>query len=120
MNTDSADLPFTGGEAQPNRRAEERVPARFEVHFSQTEDAAKALRAYSLNISSGGLCLRTRRAYDVGAPVRLELHVNGELFKLQGVVAWVRDESEAVGVRFTKLTEDDRTRLQSLIDSLKR
>lgn len=120
MNTDSANLPFTGGDSLPNRRVEERVSARFEVHFNHMEDAAKALRAYSLNISSGGLCLRTKRAYDVGAPVKLELRVNGEVFNLQGVVAWVRDESEAVGVRFTKLSEEDRARLQSVIDSLKR
>jgi uncharacterized protein (TIGR02266 family) len=120
MSANSADLPFTGSEAPQNRRAEERIPARFEVHFNDTEEAAKALRAYSVNISSGGLCLRTKRAYDVGVPVQVELRVEGDTFKLRGVVAWVRDESEAVGVRFTKLTEEDRTRLQKVIDSFKR
>jgi len=120
MNTNSADLPFTGGDAPANRRTEERVPARFEVHFNDSEVAARALRAYSVNVSSGGLCLRTKRAYDVGVPVQVEMKVDGESFKLRGVVAWVRDESEAVGVRFTKLSDEDRARLQRLIDSLKR
>jgi len=120
MNANSADLPFTGGDSPQNRRTEERVPARFEVHFSDSEGAAKALRAYSVNISSGGLCLRTKRAYDVGVPVQVELRVDSETFKLRGVIAWVRDESEAVGVRFTKLSEEDRARLQRLIDSFKR
>ncbi len=120
MNSNSADLPFTDAEPLSNRRTEERVPARFEVRFTHSEQAAKALRAYSINISSGGLCLRTQRAYDVGAPVRLELRVDGETFKLEGVVAWVRDEAEAVGVRFTQMTDGDRLRLQRLIDSIKR
>ncbi len=85
MNTNSADVPATGHDAQANnRRGEERVSARFEVHFNHAQEAARALRAYSLNISAGGLCLRTRRAYDVG------------------------------------MTEEDRTRLQRVIDSLPR
>jgi uncharacterized protein (TIGR02266 family) len=120
MNSHSADMPTTGQGALPNRRGEERVPARFEVHFHHTQDAAKALRAYSLNISAGGLCLRTRRAYDVGSPVLVDILVEGESFQLHGVIAWVRDESEAVGVRFTDMSEVDRDRLQRVIDSLKR
>jgi uncharacterized protein (TIGR02266 family) len=120
MNTNSADLPYTGSDTPQNRRTEERIPARFEVHFNDTEEAAKALRAYSINVSSGGLCLRTKRSYDVGIPVQMELRLDGESFKLRGVIAWVRDESEAIGVRFTKLNEEERTRLQRVIDSLKR
>lgn len=120
MNANSADLPFTGGDAPQNRRTEERVPARFEVHFNDTEEAAKALRAYSINVSSGGLCLLTKRSYNVGVPVQVELRVDGESFKLRGVIAWVRDESDAIGVRFTKMSEEDRTRLQRVIDSFKR
>lgn len=120
MNSNSADMPATGKDALLNRRGEERISARFEVHFTQTQDAAKALRAYSLNISAGGLCLRTRRAYDVGSPVRMDMVVEGEAFQLQGVIAWVRDESEAIGVRFTHLNEEDRARLQRLIDSIQR
>jgi uncharacterized protein (TIGR02266 family) len=114
------DTSTTGNDDVPNRRGEERVPARFEVHFTQAEEAAKALRAYSLNISAGGLCRRTRRAHDVGSPVRMDMVVEGESFHLQGVIAWVRDEFEAVGVRFTHLSTEDRIRLQRVIDSLAR
>jgi uncharacterized protein (TIGR02266 family) len=108
------------GQDDLNRRTDERVSARFEVHFNDTQEAAKALRAYSLNVSAGGLCLRTRRSYDVGAPVQMDMVVEGQAFQLRGVIAWVRDEAEAVGVRFTEMTEKDRSRLQSVIDSLKR
>lgn len=120
MNSRSADVPATGQEDLLNRRTEERIPARFEVHFNETREAARALRAYSLNISAGGLCLRTRRTYDVGTPVQMDMVIEGQSFHIQGVVAWVRDESEAVGVRFTHMSGQDRERLQRVIDSIRR
>lgn len=103
-----------------NRRADERVAARFEVRFEQTEDAARALRAYSLNLSAGGLCLRTRKSYDVGSHVRLSMTIEGEAFQLTGIIAWVRDEQEAIGVRFTHVSDEDHARLQRVVDSFKR
>ncbi|MFB1485172.1 TIGR02266 family protein [Corallococcus sp. RDP092CA] len=103
-----------------NRRADERVAARFEVRFGQMEDAARALRAYSLNLSAGGLCLRTRKSYDVGAQVRLAMVIDGEEFHLTGVVAWVRDEAEAIGVRFVDVSEEDHERLRRVVASFKR
>lgn len=103
-----------------NRRSDERVTARFEVRFEQTEDAARALRAYSLNLSAGGLCLRTRKSYDVGAQVKLSMTIEGETFHLSGIIAWVRDESEAIGVRFTGVSDADYARLQRVVESFKR
>ncbi len=104
----------------PNRRTEERIAAHFEVRFAQTQDAARALRAYSVNVSSGGLCLRTRRAYELGATVSLAMKIGAEEFQFDGIVAWVREEDEAVGVRFTNVSDPDRARLQHVIDTLKR
>ncbi|MCP3137330.1 TIGR02266 family protein [Pyxidicoccus xibeiensis] len=121
MTTKAAD-DMAGGDlsAFANRRTDERVTARFEVRFEQTQDAARALRAYSINISAGGLCLRTRKAYDVGSQVRLSMVIEGEEFHLAGIVAWVRDEAEAIGVRFTDMNDEDRARLQRVVDSFKR
>jgi uncharacterized protein (TIGR02266 family) len=121
MTTKAADeMAGVDPSAFANRRSDERVAARFEVRFEQTQDAARALRAYSLNISAGGLCLRTRKAYDVGAQVRLSMVIEGEEFHLNGIIAWVRDEAEAIGVRFTDMGDDDRARLQRVVDSFKR
>jgi uncharacterized protein (TIGR02266 family) len=121
MTTKAAD-DMDGGDlsAYANRRSDERVAARFEVRFAQVQDAARALRAYSLNISAGGLCLRTRKAYDVGAQVRLSMAIEGEEFHINGIIAWVRDEAEAIGVRFTDMPDEDRARLQRVVDSFKR
>jgi uncharacterized protein (TIGR02266 family) len=103
-----------------NRRAHDRVTATFAVHFPDAEEAARALRAYSLNLSAGGLCLRTRRTYDVGAHVRLQMTVSGEDFDLEGIVSWVRDDAEAIGVRFVGVGEADQLRLQRVVASFKR
>jgi uncharacterized protein (TIGR02266 family) len=122
MRTGGEDGQERGG-SEPvgaERRTEERVAARFEVRFQGPEQAARALRAYSVNLSAGGLCLRTRKAYAVGAPVSIDMQVEGERFELRGVVAWVRPDHEAVGVRFSALSDEDRARLEQVVSSLRR
>ncbi|AGC46310.1 hypothetical protein MYSTI_05022 [Myxococcus stipitatus DSM 14675] len=121
MTSKAAEAEMTGDSAAyANRRADERVTAKFAVRFEQTEDAARALRVFSINVSAGGLCLRTRKAYDVGAQVRLSMDIAGEEFHLTGIIAWVRDEQEAIGVRFTDVSDEDRERLQRVVASFKR
>ncbi len=100
------------------RRAEERLSAKFEVRFAQTDDAARALRAYSLNFSPGGLCLKTRRTYEVGTPLDLAVTIGGQSFELFGVVAWVK--GGAIGVRFEDLEPEIRDRLEALTATLRK
>jgi uncharacterized protein (TIGR02266 family) len=99
-----------------DRRRDVRVAARIEVRFSERAEAARALRAYSLNFSAGGLCLKTQREYDVGAQLHLAIAVKGEEFDLKCVVAWVRNG--AIGVRFDGVSPADRARLEALAASL--
>lgn len=106
-----------GGDGN-DRRVAQRIPARVEVRFEEATDAARALRAYSLNLSVGGLCVRTSRRYEVGATLKLSIGVEGEQYDVNGVVAWVRDG--AVGIRFEKLSVEDRQRLEALVASLRR
>ena len=100
------------------RRSEPRSPARIQVRFAKADEAAKALRAYSLNLSAGGLCLRTRKVYEVGTLLELTIAVDGQSFQLAGAVSWAR--AGTIGVRFENLTAADRTRLQALAASLRR
>ncbi len=101
-----------------DRRSNERVPARVEVRFSEPNDAARALRAFSVNVSSGGLCLRTQRRYEIGATLELTMNVAGETYDLTGLVAWVREG--AVGLRFHNMTAADRARLETLVATLRK
>lgn len=110
---DSADDP-----SGADRREFERVPARIDVRFGHASDAARALRAYSLNLSVGGLCLRTQKRYELGELLQLDLDAQSESFSLRGVVAWVRDGT--IGVRFEEVSEPDRVRLQRLVQHFRR
>jgi uncharacterized protein (TIGR02266 family) len=98
------------------RRTDPRYTAHFDVRFSRATDAAKALNAFSINFSSGGLCLRTKTPYALGEALSLSLTVEGELFELEGVVSWVR--GDALGVRFANLRPGVRTRLETVARAL--
>jgi uncharacterized protein (TIGR02266 family) len=98
------------------RRTDPRYTAHFDVRFTQERDAARALNAFSLNFSAGGLCLRTKTAYAIGETLSLSVTIDGELFPLEGVVAWVR--GEAVGVRFVNVPPDVRERLEAVSRAL--
>ena len=54
------------GSPARERRKDLRAPARIEVRFREASQAALAFRAYSLNFSVGGLCLRTRTGAERG------------------------------------------------------
>jgi len=106
-----------GSDGGPERRRKERVPARIEVRFQKSAAAAMAFRAYSLNFSIGGLCLRTRNLYPIGTWLRLFLKIESQEYEMTGVVAWER--RGAIGVRFEKLDPADLQRLASLVAALK-
>ena len=98
------------------RRRAERIPAHVEVRFEEVSQAAKALRAYSLNLSAGGLCVRTNRQYEAGATVKLSMTIAGEQLQLEAAVAWVREG--AVGLRFLFASPEQRERLERLVSGL--
>jgi hypothetical protein len=46
--------------------------------------------------------------------------VNGEDFDLEGIISWVRDDAEAIGVRFVDVSDADQSRLQRVVANFKR
>jgi uncharacterized protein (TIGR02266 family) len=111
--------PATVAHAQTEeRRRHQRVAARFEIRFGAREEAARALRAFSVNVSPGGLCMKVRKTYEVGMPLRIHMDVSGELFDLEAAVAWTRPE--VIGVRFVDVKPEDRDRLQRVLQEFKR
>jgi uncharacterized protein (TIGR02266 family) len=98
------------------RRRDPRIGARFEVGFNHASDAAKAFKAFSVNFSAGGLCLKSSRPHAVGDVVQLSLDVENEHFELKGSIQWAR--AGVIGVRFLDVTAPDRERLQSVARAL--
>jgi uncharacterized protein (TIGR02266 family) len=95
-----------------DRRKDVRVGAKLEIRFSAAKQAAKALNAYSVNFSAGGLCLRTKSPHAVGDRLALSLDIEGERFELKGAVMWVK--GEVIGVRFEDVGGKDRDRLETV------
>lgn len=100
-----------------DRRQFERIPARVEVRFQERMTAAKAFRAFSLNFSSGGICLKTDKSYSVGHALQLFITISNEEHELLGVVAWVR--GGAVGIRFDTARDTDREKIARIMSSIR-
>ncbi len=93
-----------------DRRIDTRIGAKLAVRFQVARDAARALNAYSINFSAGGLCLRTKTSHQLGDRLELELTIEGEAFELSASVSWIR--GDAIGVRFEDVSPRDRERLE--------
>jgi uncharacterized protein (TIGR02266 family) len=93
-----------------DRRRDPRILARIAVKFQVVSQAAKALNAFSVNFSAGGLCVRTKNSHPKGEQLALSLNIDGQEFDLKGTVAWVKDD--VVGIRFDDVGPIDRARLE--------
>ena len=100
-----------------DRRREDRIPAKIELHFNAAKDAAKAFKSFSLNFSPGGLCVRTRDSHQIGDRMTVHLIVEGQPFDLECVVQWVR--GPVAGMRFEGLTAEERVKLERVAEALR-
>ena len=101
-----------------DRRKDVRIGAKVAVKFQAIAQAAKALNTFSLNFSSGGLCIRTKNPHAVGDKIALSLTIEGEEFNLVGAVAWTK--GDVLGIRFENVASKDRERLEFVSKALER
>ncbi|MCG8416870.1 MAG: TIGR02266 family protein [Proteobacteria bacterium] len=101
-------------------RRHQRIPYVVEVEF---RTASSFLIAYSVNLSRGGIFLKTSHKLSVGAPVALQFSVPGAgTIRLEGRVAWQRREHrgepgsppQGLGIEFKNMDDV----LGSVIDRL--
>lgn len=80
----------------PRRRVEPRVAAAFRVTYESLDELVEA---YTVDVSRGGLYVRTNRFLPLGAVVRLHLLMPEGTAELRAVarVAYVLDEAQAEG-----------------------
>jgi type IV pilus assembly protein PilZ len=106
------------------RRKEARTQKTLSLSFKEKESFIKA---YSDNISGGGLFIRTKRPLEQGDPFSLKLQIPGmdEPLKINCEVCWSRPESEeadnspaGMGIQFMDMSEGDRETLDQFIKEI--
>lgn len=98
-----------------NRRSSPRVVLGIPVSYRYDNTIASAL---TLNISRGGLAIRTTSPLEPGTVVRVRfrLPAGGADVEGEARVAWV-DRRAGMGVQFTSLTEVDATAIQEFVQA---
>jgi len=102
-------------------RKEERVTKKLSLMF---KDRMTFIKAYSGNISSGGLFIRHKNPLEAGEQFLLQLKLPDikEAIKIKCQVAWVRKNDEAsaerpagMGVKFVEMNDKDKVILKKYL-----
>src|SRR5688572_2332453 len=97
-----------------NRRSSPRVVTGISVSYRFGNTIAAAL---TLNISQGGLAVRTTSPLDVGTPVKLRFRLPaGKEIEAEARVAWV-DRRVGMGLQFTKVDAPAQAAIDTFIES---
>jgi uncharacterized protein (TIGR02266 family) len=100
---------------EQERRKSLRVPvaARVRSLSSKQEDVW-----FTEDIAEGGLFLRAEKPPFIGSTLELEISLPGapELLRVKGDVVW-RHEGKGCGVRFVRVTAEQRKMLRSFIEN---
>ena len=90
------------------KRADPRAPVELEVHY---RSAQEFLTAYTVNISGGGIFIKTREPLPLNQVVHLRFTLPGiaRVFNLHGLVVWTNPQPSrssfpsGMGIKFMNL-----------------
>lgn len=112
-------------EAEPlgiERRRFDRTDLLVRIEYSTIDEI---FSEFTRDINEGGLFIETETPRATGTEVAMRFNLPGSSDPLQtvGRVAWVRsattDAPAGMGIEFDELSEDDRTRINAMIRSLR-
>ncbi len=106
----------------PERRAYPRAEAKIEIEFKHTIDF---VTCYMLNISKGGLFIRTDEALPLNTIVFLRFTMPGDTrpIETEGKVVWCNTNKEkgyfprGMGIKFLNLNSDDAIKIKIFVDA---
>jgi uncharacterized protein (TIGR02266 family) len=109
--------------SDPNTRKEKRTPVTLKIKFkSATLD--QFIERYSVDVSHGGIFIRTKDPLAVGTQLRFEFQLQdaSPLISGEGTVVWTREHDPArvgvapgMGVRFDKLASESQAVLDKIL-----
>ena len=101
-----------------------RGPVNLRIKF-RSESLQQFIERYGVDVSRGGIFIRTREPLPVGTRLKLDFQLvdTAPLFQGDGTVVWIRehDASRAgvtpgMGVRFDRLTQESQTTLDTILE----
>src|SRR3954447_26366728 len=101
-----------------------RGPVNLRIKF-RSESLQQFIERYGVDVSRGGVFIRTREPLPVGTRLKLDFQLvdTAPLFQGEGTVVWIRehDASRAgvtpgMGVRFDRLTPESQTTLDTILE----
>jgi uncharacterized protein (TIGR02266 family) len=103
------------------KRAHPRAVFKIEIEFKEVIDFIKA---YLLNISGGGIFIKTDEAFllDTIVLLRFTLPHDSKPIEAEGKVVWCNPKGgrgyfpKGIGIKFTKLDSDDAERIKTFVD----
>src|SRR3954469_12764329 len=107
-----------------HRRVSERKPIALQVRLA-FGDLGEFVERYAVNISDGGIFIRSREPRPVGSKLRFELHLRtGEVvFAGEGTVRWRQLPDgrglglSGMGLQFDNLTDESRRILDEILQA---
>src|SRR5262245_43092859 len=109
--------------SEGNTRKEKRTPVTLKIKFkSSTLD--QFIERYSVDVSHGGIFIRTKDPLPVGTQLRFEFQLQdaSPLISGEGTVVWTREHDPArggvapgMGVRFDRLAPESQSVLEQIL-----
>ena len=100
-----------------DRRLHARIPISVRVRIEYT---GREFTANSVNVSAGGMFLESEQKLPVGTRLRLKFSVPiiaKYPFRAEGEVVWLEGTAQGLAIRFTDISDDDRSLLGELAEN---
>ena len=107
----------------PNTRQGKRTPVTLKIKF-KSETIEQFIERYAVDVSQGGIFIRTKEPLAVGTQMRFEFQLRdaSPLIAGEGTVVWTRENDPSrpaiapgMGVRFDRLAEGSQTVLERIL-----
>ncbi|HEU0029002.1 MAG TPA: TIGR02266 family protein [Kofleriaceae bacterium] len=109
--------------ADPNTRQGKRTPVTLKIKF-KSETLEQFIERYAVDVSQGGIFIRTKEPLAVGTQMRFEFQLRdaSPLIGGEGTVVWTRENDPSrpaiapgMGVRFDRLAEGSQSVLEKIL-----
>ncbi len=109
--------------ADPNTRQGKRTPVTLKIKF-KSETLEQFIERYAVDVSQGGIFIRTKEPLAVGTQMRFEFQLRdtSPLIAGEGTVVWTRENDPSrpaiapgMGVRFDRLAEGSQQVLERIL-----